>query len=312
MPTTVLLSLRSSAWPRRCTSTPSVRAWRPLGSSRFCAHSAARGCRATTSADQCWVTTSPLYSRRTKDRVPRGHVVGVEPTLDLPSVAIREDAHHAGGDRYLRTSRSYLAKRAHMRVVAEHVVLPQPEANCAELAEEADQGIAPTNVTGKRMCARDVPHDVGVDKLFNGRQIVGAKSVNGLPIDGGIRVLVRGSCLAHGAVTVANTRRNASKLSSDHRPSAWKDCIAGSEPPAAATAASHIVRSTSRQSDLSCTCTSRKPAASKSRRRDTALIRGGTRSSDGSTASQQVMTSRPPGVSSRRNSSIAESGGSAN
>src|SRR5665213_1564214 len=181
----------SSAWRRRCTSTRSAKESRPSANSTFCARSAARECRATISADQCPATTSPHYSRPTKDRVPREHVVGVEPPLDLPPVAEVKNADHPRADRDLRTGCAHLAQRAHMRVVAEHVVLAQPEPKCAELAEEVDQRSAPPKITGKRMRARDVPHDIVVDKGFDRGQITGAKGCRRLPIRGGVSMLGR-------------------------------------------------------------------------------------------------------------------------
>src|SRR5450631_2232717 len=54
------------------------------------------------------------YSRPTEYQVPGAHVVGVEPSLELPAVAEVEDADHAGADRNVWTRRSHLAQRAYV------------------------------------------------------------------------------------------------------------------------------------------------------------------------------------------------------
>ena len=74
--------------------------------------------------------------------VPGDHVVGVEPPLGLPPIAVVEDAHDASLDLQAVPARADVAQRAHVVVVGEDIVLAYGEPEWAQPREQLELSIA--------------------------------------------------------------------------------------------------------------------------------------------------------------------------
>jgi hypothetical protein len=120
------------------------------------------------------------YSR--KDLVPGGGILWIEPAFELLSVAVVEDADHPRLHVDAGTSRTHVAHRTDVVVVAENIVLGQPEALCRQPAEPRDELLTSSNLSCHRVRTGDVPHNVGCDKSFERGEISRPEGVRGAAI----------------------------------------------------------------------------------------------------------------------------------
>jgi hypothetical protein len=99
-----------------------------------------------------------------EDLIPGSGVLWIEPAFELLSVTVVEDAHHARLHINTATSRAHEAQRTDMLVVAEYIVLGEPEARCLQPAEPRDELITPSKLPRHRVRTRDVPDNVACEK----------------------------------------------------------------------------------------------------------------------------------------------------
>ena len=78
--------------------------------------------------------TAPVWVKQ-KEFAPIQRVAGVEPALDLAAVLIVENADYTTLHINARSPCAHQAKGAHVLVVAEHIVLAEPESLCSHLGE---------------------------------------------------------------------------------------------------------------------------------------------------------------------------------
>lgn len=76
-----------------------------------------------------------------------------------------------------------------MGVVAEHIVLPQPEARAGQPGQPLEEGIPTTDLAGARVATRDVPHDIGVDELGGRREVARSEGIRRPAVGGRVRML---------------------------------------------------------------------------------------------------------------------------
>lgn len=84
-----------------------------------------------------------------------------------------------------------------MPVVPEHVLLGQHEAETCKSGEEAEQFVPTPIVAGERMLARNVPDDVRVDEVRDGKQVTRTEGCRGPPISGGVWMLLTRRLACH-------------------------------------------------------------------------------------------------------------------
>src|ERR1700730_577478 len=99
-----------------------------------------------------------------EDLIPDGRVLWIEPALELPSLAVVEDAHHARLHIDTGTPRAHGAQRADMLVVAEDVVLGEPEAPCPSFGEPRHESLTSPNLTRHGVRSGHVPDNIVGDK----------------------------------------------------------------------------------------------------------------------------------------------------
>ncbi len=146
-----------------------------------------------------------------EDRVPGGGVVGVEPALDLPSIAIPKDADHAGVRIDAVAASAHRADSADVTVACKHVVLDKPESKSLELRQPGKNCIAPSNGSRHRVLAGNVPYDLGRDHALDPVQIPGSEGISSTPVRESVGVFLR-----HRETLARASSRNCETVSGVH------------------------------------------------------------------------------------------------
>src|SRR5438874_2035355 len=144
-----------------------------------------------------------------EDLRPGGAVFRVEPTFEHLAVAIVEHADDARLHIDAGASCAHLAQGAHVVVVAEHVVLLEPEPHLPHLAQPRDERILAAYVSRHRVRTRDVPYDIRGDEGAKRGVIARSEGVCCPTVRAGVGVLG-----AHGR----NTRESRSPPSPRRNP----------------------------------------------------------------------------------------------
>ena len=107
------------------------------------------------------------------------------------------------------------AQRAHVLVVAEHVMLPEPEPQSSRSAQPRYERIPAPYVPCHRVVTWNVPDDIRIDEGFKRGLIVRPERVRGPTICAGVRVLaahVARSALQSGPQTIERVREERTKV----------------------------------------------------------------------------------------------------
>jgi hypothetical protein len=78
-----------------------------------------------------------------QDRFQSDFVIGIEPTLDLSTVAIAEHDHDSSLRIDAIAARAHDAQGAHALVASEHVVVDEPEAFVRRRSSQANSALRP-------------------------------------------------------------------------------------------------------------------------------------------------------------------------
>jgi hypothetical protein len=90
-------------------------------------------------------------------------IVGVEPSLDLSSLDVSEDADDAGLQVDADAADAHRADGADVEIACEYVVLDEPEAEVPEPCEPVQKRFAPVDPTRHLVLSRDVPYHLRGD-----------------------------------------------------------------------------------------------------------------------------------------------------
>lgn len=187
-------------------------------------------------------------SLRGEDLVPRVWVFGIEPALELLPIAVVKDAHHPRPHVDTTTLRAHDAQRADMLIVAEDIMLDEPEALRPQPAEPCDEVVTAPYCSGHWVSTRDVPDNVDGNEGGECEGIVRPKRVGGSAIRERVWML---HPLGHSAYERAvksssmPNRRSATRLGSTrYAPCSYSLVIHASQFPRSATVSSAMVRST--------------------------------------------------------------------
>ena len=113
-----------------------------------------------------------------EDGVPGDGVFRVEPSFDLVPVSVVEDADYAGLHVHAIASSAHDAQGAHVVVVAEDVVLAQPESLGPQLTEPLQEPIPSEDVACNCMRAWNVPDDGRINKRSEQFLVAGSERVS--------------------------------------------------------------------------------------------------------------------------------------
>src|SRR6476660_6209939 len=109
----------------------------------------------------------------------------MKPPLSLLAGPIVEDADDPGSHVESFASSAHDAERAHVFIVAEDVVLFEPEA-LREATEPLEQRVEPADLARQWVVSRHVPHDVCGDELPQRVAIARSKSLRSPPVRSGV------------------------------------------------------------------------------------------------------------------------------
>lgn len=124
-----------------------------------------------------------------EDQFPGLWILRVEPAFELPARLIVEDADHASQHIHAVAASSHDAQSADVVVVAEDVMLAEPEPLASQLGQPVQQRISATDVTRHRVCPWNVPDHIGMDQRRDSFKVSGAEGICCATVGRGVRVL---------------------------------------------------------------------------------------------------------------------------
>src|SRR5262245_48905896 len=142
-----------------------------------------------------------------EDLVPGGHVVRIQPALDLSPRAVPEDADDPGLHVDAVAASAHCAHRAHVAIACEDVVLDQPEPQSPYLVEPGEERLAPPDHARQPVRAGDMPDNLRRNEALQQRAVTGSKRIRRSLVGNGVGMLRHHAGTMRGSAAAGETLR---------------------------------------------------------------------------------------------------------